>query len=163
MIDRLTREKVATTSVNSNALEEVGEEEKRLERYLEQSKDHMWVSMYRDACQTFTYPKCPQLLTSQGLLNSANRKRVLPEASDPSEKPEKVRKTRRERHRTNPGVRLGSEEKHESTQELVKNSQFEDLWVQAESFAIFDEEENETENDDEEDDEENEILANEWI
>jgi hypothetical protein len=163
------RVSVSTTSVNSSHdLEGEGEEEeenKTLERYLDQSKDLLWVNMYRKACEGFTYPKCPQLLTSQGLVNSANRKRALPDGAEPSEKPKKANKKKLcERDRTSSGDRLDSE----STQQPVKSKQLEDLWVHAESFAIFDdEEENETENEEEEDDdesvEESEIVVNEWI
>jgi hypothetical protein len=198
------REKAATSSSShpihhgsllegDQEVEEVEEESKALEVFLEQSRDLLWVNLYRKACESFTYPKCPQLQTSQGLVNIANRKRALPNAgvgdSCPSENlPERVKKTRRERegrhrHRTGSSgtrTRAGTgvsdsaekEREDESPQRPMKNKALEDLWVEAESFAIFDEEENETEDSDEGEEEEDdesgveendEIIVSEWI
>lgn len=68
----------ANTNVNTNT--------NTLLTYLQDSKDQMWITLYIETCKNFQYPKCPQLQTSQGIVNDANRKRILGEIGDDEEK-----------------------------------------------------------------------------
>jgi hypothetical protein len=145
-----------------------------LAAYLEEAREQRWLERYYQACEHFTYPKCPQLQTSQGMVNNAKRKRVLNADSEDAAETEKAANKKRPKRRTphkevsqKSGGQLEPEEKSSESNPL-ESQRLENLWVQAESFAIFDEEDEEGSGSESSEGsvaevENGEITFNEWI
>lgn len=147
LLDRLLRE-------NSTSLSSDGENSvKSLATYLKHSKDQLWMNLYLHTCEEFTYPKCPQLKTSQGIVNSANRKRMVNEGSDHPETPLKPTKVLKKYRKSN----TSSELVESPPPVQSSNQQIENMWAKAESFAIFDDQDVDSESS------EASVVDSEWI
>jgi hypothetical protein len=177
-----------------------------LAAFLEESREQRWLERYSRACEQFTYPKCPQLQTSQGMVNIAKRKRDQNENTETveeSSKPVKASRTKKiavdkirdKRDKTVKRKNSKKSKSEEGSQKDVMNQldsathaviskpmesqRLENLWDQAESFAIFDDEDEEECEEEEEEEggggvsgsessdvsgaENGEITLNEWI
>lgn len=130
---------------------------KTLASFLSPSKEQFWLHLYIQTCKEFTYPKCPQLQTSQALVNNANRKRALNEGSSQSEILPKANKASKKSRRNISQSEVETTAITTPPPTQLKNQQIENIWAKAESFAIFDDQDVNSESSD------SSVVDSEWM